>query len=83
MPENKIRSTTILCVRKNGKVAIGGDGQVSMGNTVMKNTAKKLEDFMTEKFFPVLPDLLQMHLHFLNFLKRRFKNLEEVFLEAL
>ncbi|AYV54424.1 MULTISPECIES: ATP-dependent protease subunit HslV [Leptospira] len=42
MPENKIRSTTILCVRKNGKVAIGGDGQVSMGNTVMKNTAKKV-----------------------------------------
>ncbi|EMY79107.1 ATP-dependent protease HslVU, peptidase subunit [Leptospira weilii serovar Ranarum str. ICFT] len=42
MPENKIRSTTVLCVRKNGKVAIGGDGQVSMGNTVMKNTAKKI-----------------------------------------
>ncbi|EMF81381.1 ATP-dependent protease HslVU, peptidase subunit [Leptospira weilii serovar Topaz str. LT2116] len=42
MPKNKIRSTTILCVRKNGKVAIGGDGQVSMGNTVMKNTAKKI-----------------------------------------
>ncbi|MBW9233279.1 ATP-dependent protease subunit HslV [Leptospira santarosai] len=42
MPKNKIRSTTVLCVRKNGKVAIGGDGQVSMGNTVMKNTAKKI-----------------------------------------
>ncbi|PJZ51703.1 ATP-dependent protease subunit HslV [Leptospira adleri] len=42
MPENKIRSTTILCVRKNGKVAIGGDGQVSMGNTVMKQSAKKV-----------------------------------------
>ncbi|AXR61490.1 ATP-dependent protease subunit HslV [Leptospira mayottensis] len=42
MPKNKIRSTTILCVRKSGKVAIGGDGQVSMGNTVMKNTAKKI-----------------------------------------
>lgn len=42
MPENKIRSTTILCVRKNGKVAIGGDGQVSMGNTVVKNMAKKI-----------------------------------------
>ncbi|MDV6237024.1 ATP-dependent protease subunit HslV [Leptospira ellisii] len=42
MLENKIRSTTILCVRKDGKVAIGGDGQVSMGNTVMKNSAKKI-----------------------------------------
>ncbi len=36
------RSTTILCVRKNDKVAIGGDGQVSLGNTVMKHSAKKI-----------------------------------------
>jgi ATP-dependent HslUV protease subunit HslV len=33
--------TTILAVRRNGVVAIGGDGQVSMGNTVMKGNAKK------------------------------------------
>ncbi|MEC4684409.1 MAG: ATP-dependent protease subunit HslV [Nitrospirota bacterium] len=36
-----IRGTTILCVRKNGKVAIGGDGQVTMGNTVLKHNARK------------------------------------------
>ena len=35
-------ATTILCVRKNGKTVIGGDGQVTMGNTVMKQTAKKV-----------------------------------------
>jgi ATP-dependent HslUV protease subunit HslV len=35
-------ATTILCVRKNGKVAIGGDGQVTLGNTVMKQNAKKI-----------------------------------------
>ncbi|MCB1156213.1 MAG: ATP-dependent protease subunit HslV [Leptospiraceae bacterium] len=40
--ERRIRSTTILCVRKNGKVAIAGDGQVSMGHTVMKHSAKKI-----------------------------------------
>jgi len=34
--------TTILCVRKNGKVAIGGDGQVTLGNTIMKHNAKKI-----------------------------------------
>ncbi|MCR5219951.1 MAG: ATP-dependent protease subunit HslV [bacterium] len=34
--------TTVLCVRKNGKVVIGGDGQVTMGNTVMKRTARKV-----------------------------------------
>jgi ATP-dependent HslUV protease subunit HslV len=36
------RGTTILCVRKSGKVALAGDGQVSIGNTVMKATAKKV-----------------------------------------
>jgi len=39
---SKIRSTTILSVRRNGKVVVGGDGQVSMGNTVMKGNARKV-----------------------------------------
>ena len=34
--------TTIVSVRRNGKVAIAGDGQVSMGNTVMKGNARKV-----------------------------------------
>lgn len=36
------RATTILMVRKGGKVVIGGDGQVSLGPTVMKSTARKV-----------------------------------------
>jgi ATP-dependent HslUV protease subunit HslV len=40
--ENKIRSTTILSVRRDGKVVVAGDGQVSLGNTVMKANAKKV-----------------------------------------
>lgn len=36
------RGTTILSYRRNGKVVIGGDGQVSMGNTVMKGNARKV-----------------------------------------
>jgi len=36
------RGTTILSVRRNGRVVIGGDGQVSLGNTVMKGNAKKV-----------------------------------------
>ncbi len=36
------RGTTILSVRRKGKVVIGGDGQVSMGNTIMKGNAKKV-----------------------------------------
>ena len=38
----KIRSTTILCVRRNGKVVLAGDGQVTMGNEVLKSGARKL-----------------------------------------
>ncbi|OLC08866.1 MAG: HslU--HslV peptidase proteolytic subunit [Gemmatimonadetes bacterium 13_1_40CM_66_11] len=37
-----IHSTTILCVRRDGKVAIGGDGQVTVGDTVMKANANKV-----------------------------------------
>jgi ATP-dependent HslUV protease subunit HslV len=36
------RGTTILSVRRNGQVVIGGDGQVSMGNTIMKGNARKV-----------------------------------------
>ena len=38
----QFRGTTIISVRRNGKVAIGGDGQVSVGNTVMKGNARKV-----------------------------------------
>jgi ATP-dependent HslUV protease subunit HslV len=38
----KIRSTTILAVRRDGRVALGGDGQVSVGETVMKANAQKV-----------------------------------------
>ncbi len=38
----RIRSTTILSVRRDGKVALGGDGQVTVGETVMKATAQKV-----------------------------------------
>ena len=38
----RIRSTTILCVRRNQKVVMAGDGQVTMGSEVLKSSAKKL-----------------------------------------
>src|SRR4030042_2686687 len=36
------KATTILCVRRNGRVAMGGDGQVTGGNAVLKSTAQKV-----------------------------------------
>src|SRR3954462_3373277 len=38
----RIRATTILSVRRDGKVALGGDGQVTVGETVMKANAQKV-----------------------------------------
>src|SRR6058998_425921 len=38
----QIHSTTILCVRRDGHVALGGDGQVTIGDTVMKANANKV-----------------------------------------
>ena len=43
------RGTTIVSVRRNGKVVIGGDGQVSMGNTVMKGNARKVRSLYQDK----------------------------------
>lgn len=45
----KTRSTTILSVRHKGVVAIGGDGQVSLGNTIMKADAMKIRRLMDGK----------------------------------
>jgi len=44
-----IHATTILCVRRNGKVAIGSDGQVTLGDTVVKHGAKKIRRLYNEK----------------------------------
>ena len=44
-----IQATTILCVRRNGKVAIGSDGQVTLGDTVIKHGAKKIRRLYNEK----------------------------------
>src|SRR6201985_3033350 len=38
----RIRSTTVVCVRRDGKVALGSDGQVTLDKTVLKHGAKKL-----------------------------------------
>lgn len=43
------RGTTIVSVRRNGYVALGGDGQVTLGNTVMKGNAKKVRRLYNDK----------------------------------
>ena len=47
--ENQIRSTTIIAVLKDGKLAFAGDGQVSLGNTIIKSSAKKIRTMYQDK----------------------------------
>ena len=44
-----MRGTTVLCVRRGNKVVLAGDGQVSMGNTIVKGSAKKIRRLYNEK----------------------------------
>ncbi len=46
----KVRSTTVLAVRRDGRVAMGGDGQVTMGDTVVKGRARKVRVLKDGKF---------------------------------
>ncbi len=45
----KLHGTTIICVRTNGRVALGGDGQVSQGDTILKNNATKVRRLYQDK----------------------------------
>jgi ATP-dependent HslUV protease subunit HslV len=47
--KRRIRSTTILCVRRDGKVVMAGDGQVTLGSEILKASAKKLRRLFNGK----------------------------------
>jgi ATP-dependent HslUV protease subunit HslV len=44
-----IRSTTVLCVRRDGKVVMAGDGQVTLGDNVIKHSARKIRRLYQDK----------------------------------
>ena len=47
--KQRIRSTTVICVRREGKVVMAGDGQVTLGHEVLKASAKKLRRLYNDK----------------------------------
>lgn len=49
MSDSTIRSTTVIAVRRGGRVAMAGDGQVTMGETVMKSNARKVRRIFEDK----------------------------------
>ncbi len=48
-PRQRIRSTTVLCVRRNGHVVMAADGQVTLGESVIKHSARKIRRLYQEK----------------------------------
>jgi len=46
--DSKIRATTILAVRKDGRTVLAGDGQVTLGETIMKHRARKVRSMFNE-----------------------------------
>jgi ATP-dependent HslUV protease, peptidase subunit HslV len=49
VPTQKVRSTTVVCVRRNGQVVMAADGQVTLGEGVIKHTAKKIRRLFNDK----------------------------------
>ncbi|MGE5569293.1 MAG: ATP-dependent protease subunit HslV [Rhodospirillales bacterium] len=47
--KNPIRSTTVLCVRRNGRVVMAADGQVTLGQEVLKSSARKIRRLYNDK----------------------------------
>ncbi|MGI8655069.1 MAG: ATP-dependent protease subunit HslV [Pyrinomonadaceae bacterium] len=81
----RVRSTTILLVRKNGRVALAGDGQVTMGDTVMKSGARKVRRLYNERilvgFAGATADAFSLLTRFEGKLEQYHGNLERAAIE--
>lgn len=75
----RVRSTTILAVRRNGLVALAGDGQVTVGDVVMKQTARKIrtlyKDSVLAGFAGAVADALTLFEKFEGYLEKHSGNL--------
>ncbi|MEY4210443.1 MAG: hypothetical protein RLZ92_823 [Pseudomonadota bacterium] len=80
-----IRGTTILSVRRGNKVVIGGDGQVTLGNTVMKGNARKVRRLYHDKviagFAGATADAFTLFEHFEGKLEKHRGNLTRAAVE--
>src|SRR3954463_7940383 len=81
----KIRSTTVLHVRRNGRVAVAGDGQVTMGETVMKTGARKVRRLYNDRilagFAGATADAFSLLTRFEGKLEQYHGNLERAAIE--
>jgi len=80
-----IRSTTVLLVRKDDRVALAGDGQVTLGETIMKGTAKKVRRLYNDRilagFAGATADAFSLLTRFESKLEQYHGNLERAAIE--
>jgi ATP-dependent HslUV protease, peptidase subunit HslV len=80
-----IRSTTVLLVRKDGRVALAGDGQVTLGETIMKGNAKKVRRLYNDRiiagFAGATADAFSLLTRFESKLEQYHGNLERAAIE--
>ncbi len=80
-----IRSTTVLLVRRDGRVALAGDGQVTLGETVMKSSAKKVRRLYNDRilvgFAGATADAFSLLTRFESKLEQYHGNLERASIE--
>src|ERR1022692_1747872 len=81
--KQRIRSTTVLCVRRDNKVVMAGDGQVTLGHEVLKSSAKKLRRIYNDKiltgFAGSTADAFALFARFESKLEQFNGNLSQVF----
>ena len=81
----RVRSTTVLLVRREGQVALAGDGQVTMGETVMKTSAKKVRRLYNDRilvgFAGATADAFSLLTRFEGKLEQYHGNLERAAIE--
>lgn len=82
---NRVRSTTVLLVRRENRVALAGDGQVSLGDTVMKSSARKVRRLYNDKilagFAGATADAFSLLTRFEGKLEQYHGNLERASIE--
>ncbi len=83
--KDKVRSTTVLLVRREGQVALAGDGQVSLGETVMKSNARKVRRLYNDRiiagFAGATADAFSLLTRFEGKLEQYHGNLERASIE--
>ncbi len=81
----RVRSTTVLLVRKDGRVALAGDGQVTLGETIMKASAKKVRRLYNDRilagFAGATADAFSLMTRFESKLEQYHGNLERAAIE--